>query len=97
MTTQAQEILEAARALPPYEQLELLEGLAQSLAQTLSPFSQATNEFWAHRSLEDIEAEQRTPVVTDIFTLAMPEWPRDETADDLIGYIRDQRRADAEH
>lgn len=94
MTSQAQEILRAARALPPHEQLELLEGLAQSLAETFSPLGQATAAFWAHRSLEEMALETRTPPMADLSTLVVPDWPRDETADDLITYIHERHRAD---
>ncbi len=94
MTTDVRDILEAARALPIDEQIELLQGLAQSLAQAFSPLAHATAEFWSHRSIEDIAREQHTPTVTDLRALAMPDWPPEEAADDLISYVRDQRCAD---
>ncbi|MGH2515093.1 MAG: hypothetical protein ACRDHP_05500 [Ktedonobacterales bacterium] len=94
MTTNAQDILKAARALPPHEQIEVLQGLARSLAQTLSPLAQGTTEFWTHRSIEDLAREQHTPVITDLHDLVMADWPNNESVDDLIGYIRDQRHAD---
>jgi hypothetical protein len=31
---------------------------------------------------------------TDLRTLAMPDWPAEETADDIIEFVREQRRAD---
>lgn len=96
MTMDVKDLLKAARALPPDEQLELLQGLAQSLAQAFSPLAQSTAEFWMHRSIEDIARERQIPVVTDLHALAMQGWPSDEAADDLISYVQNQRRADRE-
>lgn len=94
MTTDAQDVLKAARTLPPHEQFEVLQGLVQSLAQTLSPLAQASNEFWTHKSIDDLAREQHTPNVTDLHNLVMADWPDAESADDLIGYVREQRHAD---
>lgn len=94
MTAHAQEILRAARALPPHEQLSVLEGLAQSLAQAFSPLGQATAEFWQWRSLQEVASARRIPVIADIAALVMPDWPREESVDDLLRYIQDQRRQD---
>ncbi len=94
MTTRARDILDAARALPPHEQLEVLEGLAQSLASAFSPLATSAAAFWTPRSIEDLAREQQAPVVGDIHMLALPDWPSDESADDLIHYVQDQRSAD---
>ena len=94
-TRDAQDILAAALALSPQEQLEVLQGLAESLAQTFSPLESVAASFWTQRSIEDLAREQHISVVTDLQALAVPEWPSDETADDLITYVREQRRTDA--
>jgi hypothetical protein len=83
MTTDArdaQDILAAALALSPQEQLEGLQGLVESLAQTFSPLESVAASFWAHRSIEGLAREQHIPVVTNLQALAVPEWPSDETA-----------------
>jgi hypothetical protein len=51
MTTE--EILEAVRALPEAEQLEILQSLATSLGGSLSPLAGASARFWAHPSIEE--------------------------------------------
>ena len=94
MTSDVEDILSAGRSLPPREQLEVLRGLAESLAGAFSPLEAATNAFWAPRTLEELAAERRVPVVIDIRALALPDWPDDETADDVITYMREQRHAD---
>lgn len=97
MMTEVEDILKAARSLPPHEQLEVLQGLAQSLGVALSPLASASAAFKANRSLAELIAEQKVQVVNDIRALAMPDWPEDESADDMIAYMRGQRAADREH
>ena len=94
MTIDVEEILEAVRSLPPTKQLEVLQSLARSLGESLSPLAEASADFWAGRSIEELAAEQGVRVARDLGELAMPDWPADETADDLIAYIRSQREAD---
>jgi hypothetical protein len=94
-TRDAQDILAEALALSPQEQHEVLQGLVESPAQTFSPLERVAASFWTQRSIEDLAREQRIPVVTDLQALAVPEWPSDETANDLISYAREQRHTDA--
>ncbi len=54
MTPDAQAILAAARALPAHEQLEVLQGLAQSLARTYPPLEDISSTFWKQRSLDEL-------------------------------------------
>ena len=94
MTTDVEEILNAARSLPPQEQLVLLQGLAQSLAQALSPLAAGSAAFWRHASIEELARERHAAPETDLRALVMPDWPAEETADDIIEFVREQRRAD---
>jgi hypothetical protein len=94
-TRDAHDVLAAALALSPHEQLEVLQGLVESLAQTFSPLESVAASFWTQRSIEDLAREQHLPVITNLQALAVPEWPSDESADDLITYVREQRRTDA--
>lgn len=94
MTTEAEDILAAARSLPPGEQLEVLRGLAESLAGTYRLLEATAAAFWAPRTLDELAAERHVPVVTDIRALALPDWPEDESADDMIAFVREQRHAD---
>jgi hypothetical protein len=94
MTADVHEILNAARSLPPQEQLELLQGIAQSLAQTWSPLAAGSAAFWRHATIEELARGHPAALVTDLRSLAMPTWPDDETADDIIEFVREQRHAD---
>ena len=95
MSTDAKEILKSARALPLREQLEVLQGLAQSLAQALSPLADLSAAFWANRSLDELARERQTPVIHDLAALAMPTEPDDESVDEMIAYLYDQRQLDS--
>jgi hypothetical protein len=94
MSANVDELLEAARSLPPDQQLELLRGLAQSLGQGLSPMAPASAEFWTHRSLGEIAQRQRITAFRDTGAFAMPDWPPDESVDDLIAFVKNQRWSD---
>lgn len=86
-----QELLEAARSLPPDKQLELLQGLAQSLSLTSSPLASASVEFGARRTLDELAQQQGVTAAYDTDALAMPDWSEDESAADLITFLREQR------
>jgi hypothetical protein len=94
MTSDVEDILAAARSLPPQEQLEVLCGLAESLAGASSALEAAAAGFWVPRSLDELAAERHIPIIVDIGALALPDWPDDESVDDLLAYVREQRRAD---
>jgi hypothetical protein len=94
MTTDVDEILETLRSLPSAKQLEVLQSLARSLSESLSPMVGASADFWSQRSIKELEAEQGVPVAGTLSGLAMPGWPANETADDFIAYVRSQRDAD---
>ena len=103
MSTDVHDILEAVRALPLHEQLAVMQGLAQSLSESVSPPSSPTliesanSNFWRTQTVEELAHDQQTPIYAgpgDLQRFAMPEWPADETIDDLIQFLHDQRRED---
>jgi hypothetical protein len=94
MPTDVEDILSAARALPKGKQIEILRRLLESLAGGASELEAASLRFWASRTIEDLAEEHGTPTITDIHTLAFPEWPVDDRVDDMIAYLREQRYAD---
>ena len=94
MTDHAREALEAARALAPEDQLEVIQGLAHSLARTLSPLAASTASFWHGPSLDEIIEAQGVKPVTNLESLKSGAWPEDESVDDFLDYIYGQRRAD---
>lgn len=94
MATDIDEILDLVRILPADKQLATLQTLVRSLGISFSPLVAVSANFWAPHSIEELAAEQNTPDAGSIEALAMPGWPKDETADEVIAYIRAQRDAD---
>lgn len=94
MTTAIDDIVAAARSLPRAEQLEVLRRLAESLGGTDPTLESLAAGFWTSRSLDELAAEQQVAAVTDVQTLAMPDWPEEERADEVIAFVREQRQAD---
>lgn len=94
MATDVDEILDLVRMLPADKQLATLHALARPLGVSLSPLVAASASFWVSHSIEELAAEQNTSDVGSVEALAMPGWPKDETADEVIAYIRAQRDAD---
>ena len=91
MMIHLQEVIDAARALSPPEQLEVVQAISESLAHGY-PHALRSAAFWESRSIEDIAGEQRTPTVTNVGALAADFWPQEESADDLLDFIAAQRR-----
>ena len=93
MTPKLQSIIDAAQELSPLEQLQLIETVSEFLQrkyqQTLLPV-----DFWNPQSIEEIARAQNKPPVTDISDLAVDFWPEQETADQVIEYIYQQRQED---
>ena len=101
-----QDFLEKTLTLPTAQQFKILQGLVESLAHRFSQSDFRTGQrdgvrveglegnFWTPRSLDELACARYIPVVDDIQTLADADWPEDETADDLIAFVRSQRAAD---
>jgi Arc/MetJ-type ribon-helix-helix transcriptional regulator len=84
-----QNLVEAARELSPLEQLELISTISQSLHRNY----QQTADFWEPKTLEQLIQAQQTQPITNIADLA-GSWPEEESVDDFIEYIYQQRRED---
>jgi broad specificity phosphatase PhoE len=96
MATDVEDILAAARSLPRAQQLEVLRRLAESLSGTDDALEAAALGFWAFRSLDELAEGQPIAVGADVRTLAMADWPDEESTDDFIAFVHDQRHADRE-
>jgi len=94
MTMRLQTLIDVAQQLPPLEQLNLIRILSQSLYRSYQPMQPAEG-FWEPQTLEQLTQAQRTPPITDIASLKGNFWPEDESADDFIEYIYQQRRKDS--
>ncbi len=90
MTTRLQTLIDEAQQLPPLEQLNLIRTLLQSLSRSYE-HAQPTEDFWAPQSLEELVQSQQTEPVTDISILKGDFWPEDESTDDFLAYIYQQR------
>ena len=53
-----------------------------------------TPNFWQSQPIASIVAAQQTPPVSDLSTLRADFWPEDESADDFIAFVEQQRRED---
>ncbi len=82
-------LLEAAQALSPIEQLDLIRALSQSLQrhyQHVLASPGGSDAIPAH--------VRRTRPVTDLSELVAGFWPVDESADDINTFVAEQRAAD---
>ena len=84
MTTSVERVFQTVQHLSPAEQLELIQMISQALRQQY------------RQPVSDVipETVKRTAPITDLAQLAADFWPEDETADDINGYITQQRRDD---
>ena len=53
-----------------------------------------TTNFWQPQPIDSIVASQQTQPVSDLSTLQADFWPENESADDVIAFIEQQRRED---
>ncbi len=88
-----QTIIEAAQALSPLEQLDLISALSRALHRNYLQTLPA-EDFWKPKTLEQHLQAQQTRPVADIAGLRADFWPEDESSVDLIAYIYEQRRED---
>lgn len=93
MSTRLQTLIESARELSPTEQMNLISSISQSFHRNY----QQTNldgDFWEPKPLEQLIQAQKIGAITDIGDLKADFWPEEESTDDFIEYIYQQRRED---
>jgi hypothetical protein len=93
MASKLQHLIVSAQELSPLEQMELIRAVSQSLVQHYRQDTSAT-DFWQPQTIEEILETQPVPLLKDISMLRADFWPEDESADDLIHYIYQQRAED---
>jgi hypothetical protein len=93
MSTKLQTVIEAIQELSPLEQLQLIGVISRSLSRTYQQSAPAT-DFWGPQTLEERAETQGARPIEQIASLAADFWPEDESADDVIDYIYEQRRED---
>ena len=94
MTTKLKTLIEEAQELSPSEQLELIHVISLTLSHNYEERSSKKEDFWKPKTLEEIILSQQVSPVTNIDELAGDFWPEDESVDDFIDYIYQQRRED---
>ena len=93
MTTRVQTLIDAAQELSLLEQLKLISTISQSIHRSYQQAQPAVG-FWEPKTLAQHIQAQLTQPVTDIADLVADFWPEEESADDFIAYIYQQRRED---
>jgi hypothetical protein len=93
MTTKLQTLIEAAQELSPLEKLSLISIVSQSLYHNYQQ-TQTAVDFWETQTLEQLIQAQQTQPITNIAKLRGTFWPEDESANDFIEYIYQQRCED---
>ena len=92
MGMRLQDLIDAAQKLSPRERVDLISAVSRSLQHVYAEEESA--DFWEPKSLEHHIQLQRTSVVADIADLRADFWPEEDTPDDLIAYVYDQRAED---
>lgn len=96
MTANLQTLINSAQKLSFVEQVELLKAVSQFLSQNYEKVLPQT-DFWQPHTIEEIIQTQQTQPVQDISILQVDFWPKEETADDFIEYVYQQRQEDSLH
>lgn len=91
VTQDLRTLIDSAEKLSFAEQLELLKAVSQFLSQNYQqPLPQSS--FWTPKTIEEIVQEQQTPIMTDVNAYKADFWPEDESVNDFIHYIYQQRQ-----
>lgn len=96
MTTNLQTLIHSAEQLTLVEQVELINALSSFLYQHYQQ-ELRTTDFWQPQPIATIVASQQTQPVSDLSTLQADFWPEDESADDVIAFVEQQRQEDVEN
>ncbi|MEZ4713174.1 MAG: hypothetical protein R3A44_38655 [Caldilineaceae bacterium] len=91
MTANLQTLIHSAEKLTPVEQVELINAISNFLYLHYQQELRAV-DFWQPQSIEAIVASQQTQPASDISTLKADFWPADESADDFIAFVEQQRQ-----
>jgi hypothetical protein len=93
MTPRLRSIIDAIQELSPLEQLQLIEAVSEFLQRKYQQTLPSV-DFWKPQPIEELARAQNKPPVTDISELVVDFWPEQETADQVIDYIYQQRQED---
>jgi len=93
MTTKLQTLIAEIQELSSPEQRELLQTISFGLSRH-APNMFVQRDVWKSPSLEEILLSQDVLPMTNIEDFAGDFWPENESADDFVTYIYQQRQED---
>jgi hypothetical protein len=94
MTENLQAVIDVIERLSPNEQLEVIATVSRGLQKQYQPKQIATKtQKFVPVNLIPTEIK-RSPPIKNLSQLKADFWPDDETADDINGYLEQQRRED---
>lgn len=94
MTPQLQRIVDTARSLSLLEQLELLKAISGIIQQT-NRLETQSNNFWKTPLIDQLIEEQQPPIVSDVSLLGIDFWMNDESDDEFLTFLHQQRQAES--
>lgn len=93
MTPQMEKAIQLARSLSSTEQMELLKLLA-TIVQKANLLDAQNQAFWRSPSLEELIQEQQPAVVTDLSALSVDFWEGDDSLDEFLAFLQQQRHSE---
>ncbi|WP_346291308.1 hypothetical protein [Sphaerothrix gracilis] len=94
MTPQLEAAIAAIQPLSPIERQQLLQILIQNdLASNSQPNLKAlSTEFWQGISLSQLQAVRSPTTVHDLQDLAADFWPAEDSVEEFLAFLQDQRQ-----
>ncbi|MEM8641429.1 MAG: hypothetical protein AAGG51_21815 [Cyanobacteria bacterium P01_G01_bin.54] len=95
MTPQLERAIAAIQPLSSAERQQLLQLLNQEQPYTAVPTTLQTlnRQFWQGATLTELRQQQQPKTVEHLNDLAAHFWPIEESVDDFLVFLQEQRRA----
>ncbi|NEQ34564.1 MAG: hypothetical protein F6K04_26920 [Leptolyngbya sp. SIO4C5] len=94
MTPQLEAAIAAIQPLSPIERQQLLQILIQndSASNSQPNLKALSTEFWQGISLSQLQAVRSPTTVHNLQDLAADCWPAEDTVEEFLAFLQDQRR-----
>ncbi len=92
MTPQLEAAIAAIQPLSPAERQQLLNYLIQGNSAPTANLKAMSTQFWQGNTLEQVISTQPPTTVHNIEDLAADFWPEDDSVDDFLDFLRQQRQ-----
>jgi hypothetical protein len=92
MSPQLEAAIAAIRPLSIAERQQLLQILTQNNSAPTAELKTLSDEFWQGTPLNQLLATQRPTIVHNIKELAADFWPEEESIEDFLTFLRQQRQ-----